>query len=903
MDYYQPAGIAHKLIFVGFMVLLLRTLDPLGPRLLAVVQPVRARARGAARQGLRVREGLRRDARRGGVARLLLLPRHQAAEAHSTLSVEAILILGIIVTMMIADMTYDGASLVLLARKFPEICGTGAASLARPRSAARSARSSRRSASSVEPAWPKIAWSPSRRPPGSLFAVAVQEALARARSSLVAHVGLLDALDARPDLPEPAAALEALPRHHGDPERLLPQTSNPPGRLLPMAESTEKLMAKIDGGRRELPEDPADGADRRRAHRALLVEGDPRLLHVHRVRPLLGQLPRAQDRQDPVARSTSRSTCATTSTRARASSSRRRCRGAPPSDEAEAHAKTRRREAIPSVPGHQPRARRHPPRRALGVHHVPRLRGAVPGPHLVRRQDRRHAPQPRHDPRRVPARAPEAVPGHGDQRQPVEPLAHGSRGVDRRARHRRPSPTSPTPRSSTGSAARRATTTARRRSRARRRSSSSRRASTSRSSGRRRAARAIPRAAPATSCSSRCSPSSNVATLNGYKEQGGMKTVVTACPHCFNTLKNEYPDFGAKLEVVHHTDFLLGLLAEKKLVPKKPGERARRLSRQLLPRSLQRRLRVAARDPEAHPGRRARRARVLDQAARPLLRRRRRADVHGGAEQEPREREAHAAARRHRREDDRERLPLLHDDAHRRPQERRASRTRSSRWTSPSCSSRAARSTRSRCRPPRRSPPKSSRPSCACAQRRVDTLSVVKYAGRSARDSLAEHHAADVVVVRARVARALAEQRDRVGRPRRPHERGLGDDAHERARLVGERDGRRARARHRRKRSSGRPRPTVLAVCVRSRSARSSAHARGGRPSRRCTARSSVTSSAAVVCECSPPPVKIVPARRVVARARGPRARALTAVDADAIDEQVCRGVVADGHREIEHVR
>ena len=63
----------------------------------------------------------------------------------------------------------------------------------------------------------------------------------------------------------------------------------------------------------------------------------------------------------------------------------------------------------------------------------------------------------------------------------------------------------------------------------------------------------------------------NAATLNGYKEQGGAKTVVTACPHCFNTLKNEYPDFGAKLDVIHHTDFLLGLLAEKKLVPKNPA--------------------------------------------------------------------------------------------------------------------------------------------------------------------------------------------------------------------------------------------------------------------------------------------------------------------------------------------
>ncbi|UQA63719.1 (Fe-S)-binding protein [Polyangium aurulentum] len=61
----------------------------------------------------------------------------------------------------------------------------------------------------------------------------------------------------------------------------------------------------------------------------------------------------------------------------------------------------------------------------------------------------------------------------------------------------------------------------------------------------------------------------NVATLNGYKDQGGIRTIVTACPHCFNTLANEYPDFGAKFEVVHHTDYLLGLVAERKLKPKK----------------------------------------------------------------------------------------------------------------------------------------------------------------------------------------------------------------------------------------------------------------------------------------------------------------------------------------------
>ena len=62
----------------------------------------------------------------------------------------------------------------------------------------------------------------------------------------------------------------------------------------------------------------------------------------------------------------------------------------------------------------------------------------------------------------------------------------------------------------------------------------------------------------------------NASTLNGYKEKGGVKKIITACPHCFNTLLNEYPALGAKFEVVHHTDFLLGLLAEKKLAPKLP---------------------------------------------------------------------------------------------------------------------------------------------------------------------------------------------------------------------------------------------------------------------------------------------------------------------------------------------
>ena len=58
---------------------------------------------------------------------------------------------------------------------------------------------------------------------------------------------------------------------------------------------------------------------------------------------------------------------------------------------------------------------------------------------------------------------------------------------------------------------------------------------------------------------------SNVETLN---EVGAdKKTIITACPHCFNTIANEYPQFGGHFEVVSHTDFLLGLVAQGRLKP------------------------------------------------------------------------------------------------------------------------------------------------------------------------------------------------------------------------------------------------------------------------------------------------------------------------------------------------
>jgi len=53
----------------------------------------------------------------------------------------------------------------------------------------------------------------------------------------------------------------------------------------------------------------------------------------------------------------------------------------------------------------------------------------------------------------------------------------------------------------------------------------------------------------------------NIQVLNGYE----IKKIVTTCPHCFNTMKNEYPELGGNYEVLHHTQFLKSLLNEGRL--------------------------------------------------------------------------------------------------------------------------------------------------------------------------------------------------------------------------------------------------------------------------------------------------------------------------------------------------
>ncbi|MEO8110973.1 MAG: (Fe-S)-binding protein [Ginsengibacter sp.] len=59
----------------------------------------------------------------------------------------------------------------------------------------------------------------------------------------------------------------------------------------------------------------------------------------------------------------------------------------------------------------------------------------------------------------------------------------------------------------------------------------------------------------------------NIQLLDGY----GIKKIVTACPHCFNIFKNEYPVLGGNYEVIHHAVFLQQLIDDGKIVVKEGG--------------------------------------------------------------------------------------------------------------------------------------------------------------------------------------------------------------------------------------------------------------------------------------------------------------------------------------------
>ena len=145
----------------------------------------------------------------------------------------------------------------------------------------------------------------------------------------------------------------------------------------------------------------------------------------------------------------------------------------------------------------------------------------------------------------------------------------------------------------------------------------------------------------------------------------GVKKIVTACPHCFNTLKNDYAQLGAEFDVYHHTEFIY-MLAKEGKISLNPRRWRRHVSRPVLSRQGQQGIRCPPADHgpgEEGPFRGAAEA----QGRGLLLRRRRRQDLDGRASRPdlpPQDGRGH----RHIRQDRGYRVPLLSDNDGRRNQ-------------------------------------------------------------------------------------------------------------------------------------------------------------------------------------------------------------------------------------------
>ena len=224
---------------------------------------------------------------------------------------------------------------------------------------------------------------------------------------------------------------------------------------------------------------------------------------------------------------------------------------------------------------------RHPRGGGLAVHHLRLVRGGLPGADRARRQHRRDPPQPGPRGEPLPEGAERGIPQHGDGRQPVGPAAErpprlgqgAGRAGARRRGDQRDVGRRRTAASSTGSAAPAPSTIATARWCAPWRRSSSRPRSRSRCSGPRETCTGDPARRAGNEYLFQMLAEENVATLTMAHDEHSVRTIVASCPHCFNTIRNEYPQFGlAGVEVIHHTQLLDTLVADGRLDPDQRNE-------------------------------------------------------------------------------------------------------------------------------------------------------------------------------------------------------------------------------------------------------------------------------------------------------------------------------------------
>ena len=222
----------------------------------------------------------------------------------------------------------------------------------------------------------------------------------------------------------------------------------------------------------------------------------------------------------------------------------------------------------------------------------------------------------------------------------------------------------------------------------------------------------------------------NIETLNGM----GVKKIITQCPHCFNTLMNEYPQLGGHYEVVHHSQFLEWLVDTGQARPER-GPSSTSGSCTTTPATS-----AATTTSTSRPARSSAARRHRGRRGRPqrhqghVLRRRRRPHVDGGDHRQARSTtSAPQELHRHRRQPHRHRLPLLLHHDRRRGEGRRARKRTRSRWpTSPCTSSRPSRPASG----PRSSASCTPRPSRTDDSTRSTTLCSVRGAADTFRDRL-----------------------------------------------------------------------------------------------------------------------------------------------------------------------